>query len=52
MFPNSFSDTDVNECDFDSCHSNASCKNTDGSFDCACEAGFSGDGLQCESKKF
>ena len=45
---------DVNECNagFDSCHINAKCINTDGSYDCDCEQGFTGDGFNCSSKFF
>ena len=43
---------DVNECDtgIDSCHMNATCINTIGSYDCKCDHGFSGDGFNCSSK--
>ena len=43
---------DVNECDIgiDSCHMNATCINTVGSYDCKCDRGFSGDGFNCSSK--
>uniref|UniRef100_A0A0G4GPU7 Uncharacterized protein n=1 Tax=Chromera velia CCMP2878 TaxID=1169474 RepID=A0A0G4GPU7_9ALVE len=38
-----------NECTIPShnCHSDASCTNSAGSFSCACNAGFTGDGLSC-----
>ena len=40
---------DINECDpADPCHANATCTNTMGSYLCACNANFSGDGLFCE----
>lgn len=43
---------DIDECSggTDNCDPNASCENTDGSFTCTCEAGYSGDGVNCESK--
>lgn len=34
----------------DDCHDNAVCTDTDGSFTCACESGYSGDGKTCTSK--
>ena len=42
---------DVNECDegTDECHSNATCSNTVGSYDCTCVLGYSGDGFNCTS---
>ncbi|XP_048463766.1 uncharacterized protein LOC109933519 [Rhincodon typus] len=41
--------TDVNECVSGShdCHSLASCFNSPGSFQCVCEAGYTGDGRNC-----
>ncbi|WP_433927505.1 FG-GAP-like repeat-containing protein [Sorangium cellulosum] len=41
--------TDVNECALgtDNCDANAACTNTSGSFTCACNAGYSGDGVTC-----
>ena len=41
---------EINECEdelLNTCHSDATCTNTDGSFECACNAGFDGDGLEC-----
>ena len=45
---------DIDECDTgdNMCHVNATCANTDGSYDCKCESGFSGDGRNCSSKLF
>ena len=42
---------DVNECDEETadCHSNATCSNTVGSYDCTCVLGYSGDGFNCTS---
>ncbi len=40
---------DVNECGLriDNCHSDATCMNTDGLFECRCPDGFRGDGINC-----
>ena len=40
---------DVDECleDLDECHLNAICINTNGSFLCLCNDGFTGDGISC-----
>ena len=45
--------TDINECISGSaeCHDNATCTNTDGSYECTCDAGFSGDGFNCTSEE-
>ena len=43
--------SDMNECHTDfPCHSNATCKNTDGSYICTCDSGYSGDGLNCTGR--
>lgn len=46
---------DIDECDpatylSHNCHQNATCTNTEGSFTCACNKGFQGDGRSCQSK--
>ncbi|KAM8772103.1 nidogen-1-like [Acanthopagrus schlegelii] len=38
---------DVDECQQDRCHRDASCSNTQGSYACQCHPGFHGDGFQC-----
>ena len=40
---------DVDECDLelDGCHGNASCLNSNGSFECLCNDGYDGDGFLC-----
>ncbi|XP_076814750.1 IgGFc-binding protein-like [Clavelina lepadiformis] len=38
---------DINECRTNPCDENASCTNTDGSFVCRCNAGYTGDGTRC-----
>ena len=40
---------DINECEVgtDSCDENAECTNTDGSYTCACNTGFIGNGVTC-----
>ena len=40
---------DVNECTTGEhkCDANADCNNTDGSFECTCKAGYSGNGFYC-----
>ena len=43
---------DIDECttDTDNCHENGACNNTFGSFECTCNGGFEGDGVNCTSK--
>ena len=43
---------DINECENgdDNCNENANCTNTEGSFTCSCNPGYSGDGVICTSK--
>ena len=44
---------DINECgsdDLNNCHENAQCTNTEGSFICSCNPGYTGDGVNCTSK--
>ena len=44
--------TCIDECsrNVDDCDTNAVCTNTPGSFTCACNAGYTGDGKLCTSK--
>ena len=44
-----YSHIDIDECETSSvmCASNASCMNMDGSYECTCDSGYSGDGLSC-----
>ena len=43
--------SDVNECLTERpCDGNATCADTLGSYTCTCNAGFTGDGLTCQSK--
>ena len=43
---------DIDECESeeDNCHENANCANTEGSFTCSCNSGYTGDGVNCTSK--
>ena len=42
--------TDIDECmQLSPCHVNAKCTNTKGSFDCECNMGYTGDGMNCFS---
>ena len=48
-----FLHVDINECldPVGPCHVNADCIDTDGSFDCVCQAGYTGDGvISCASE--
>ena len=49
----SISSPDINECelDIDNCDQHATCTNTEGSYSCACSAGWTGDGFTCEGIK-
>ena len=38
---------DINECDASPCHVFASCTNQPGTYQCACNVGFSGNGFNC-----
>ena len=38
---------DIDECLTDPCHANGTCNNTIGSYVCACDPGYSGDGFNC-----
>ncbi|XP_078381972.1 uncharacterized protein LOC144664667 isoform X4 [Oculina patagonica] len=42
-------ENDIDECamKMDNCSENAMCNNTEGSFNCSCKPGFSGDGINC-----
>ena len=48
--PESSINTDINECistDLNSCAEQAACTNSDGSFICTCDIGYTGDGMTC-----
>ena len=44
---------DLHECNLvtHDCHDNATCNNTDGSYVCECDVGYTGDGFNCTGKK-
>ena len=43
---------DINECEMetDNCNENANCTDTIGSFNCTCNPGYDGDGVNCSSE--
>ena len=41
---------DIDECKINVCHHNASCTNTQGSYNCTCNPGYIGDGLNCKGR--
>jgi hypothetical protein len=41
---------DVDECSSKPCHHNATCTDNEGSFDCECNVGYSGNEFNCSSK--
>ena len=44
--------SDINECSgTHSCDENAACSNTNGSYSCHCNTGWSGNGFNCTSKR-
>ena len=43
---------DIDECNTThGCHSNATCSNIAGSYNCECKDGFTGDGFSCSGKQ-
>jgi len=45
--------TDVDECsddDLNDCDEHATCENSEGSYSCECQEGYSGDGKTCEGR--
>ena len=52
-WPNCYNYTEIDECDIgtDNCDRNSVCTNTPGGFTCACNQGYTGDGLTCQGNK-
>ncbi len=50
LFTTTVHSTDINECTVggNNCDRNATCTDIDGSFDCSCNTGYSGDGTYCQ----
>ena len=46
-----FADNDECTLGTHNCHGNATCTNTDGSFTCACNVGYTGNGVTCAGMK-
>lgn len=49
-----FKNTDINECEtnHNACSENADCTDLDGSFNCSCRPGFTGDGQTCSGNHY
>ena len=50
MFKWNFPDNDECAEETHDCHKHAFCNDTDGSFNCTCETGYSGDGKSCHGQ--
>ena len=53
LISHSYCITDIDECennDLNLCHEDASCTNTEGTFFCNCNDGYSGSGTECTGK--
>ena len=48
LFVHIFSDIDECAAGTFSCHADAECINSEGSYSCSCKHGYSGDGKNCE----
>ena len=46
-WPHCISSSDIDECEISPCDANAICENTEGSYECYCKNGFSGNGFNC-----